>query len=89
MAVTAEPIHDDLTIQDTADLLKISRLQVIKLIETGALHVHRTGEHKRVRLADQMRFKAVQDRASSEAMAELARQGQERACPEFCVRGIA
>lgn len=74
----AEPIHDDLTIQAAADLPKISRPQVVNPIETGALHVHRTGKRKRVRFADLMCFKAVQDCASSEAMAELARQGQER-----------
>jgi excisionase family DNA binding protein len=75
--VTVEPIRDDLTIQDAADLLRISRPQVVKLIETGALPFHRTGNYKRVRFADLMRYKAIQDRASSEAMAELARQGQE------------
>ena len=75
--MTVEPTHDDLTIQDAADLLGLSRLQVNKLIETGALPVHRTGKQKRVRFADLMRIKAVQDRASSEAMGELASQGQE------------
>lgn len=50
---------------------------MVKLIETGALPVHRTGNYKRVRFADLMRYKAVQDRASREAMAELAWQGQE------------
>jgi len=75
--VTVEPIQDDLTIQDAADLLKISRSHLVKLLEAGALHAHRTGNEKRVRFADLMRFKAVQDHASSEAMAELARQGQE------------
>jgi excisionase family DNA binding protein len=75
--VTVEPTHDDLTIQDAADRLRLSPLKVNKLIETGALPVHRTGKPKRIRFADLMRIKAVQDRASSETMAELARQGQE------------
>jgi excisionase family DNA binding protein len=75
--MTVEPMRDDLSIQDAADLLRISRPQVVKLIATGALVVHRTGRHKRVRFADLMRYKAAQERASSEAMAELARQAQE------------
>lgn len=75
--MTVEPTHDDLTIRNAADQLRLSRLQMDKLIETGALPVHRTGKHKRVRFADLMRIKAVQGRASSEAMAELVRQGQE------------
>jgi excisionase family DNA binding protein len=74
--VTVEPTHDNLSNQDAADLPRLSRVQVNKLIETGALPVHRIGKHKRVRFADLMRIKAVQDRASSDAMAELARQGQ-------------
>jgi excisionase family DNA binding protein len=75
--MTVEPTLDDLSIQDAADLLRISRPQVVKLIATGALAFHRTGRHKRVRFADLMRFKADQERASSEATAELARQAQE------------
>ena len=74
--MTVAPIHDDLAIQDAADLLKISRPHLVKLLEAGALHVHQTGKHKRVRFADLMRLKAVQDRASCEAITELTRQGQ-------------
>lgn len=53
--MTVEPTHKDLTIQDAADLLRLSRLQLNKLIETGVLPVHRIGNHKRVPAASSRR----------------------------------
>lgn len=71
------PVQDALTIQQAADLLNVSRPYLLQLIERGDIPAHRTGKHRCVRLAHLMRFKADLDRASNEAMAELARQGQE------------
>jgi len=75
--VKVAPVQDALTIQQAADLLNVSRPYLLQLIERGDIPAHRTGKHRRVRLAHLMRFKADLDRASNEAMAELARQGQE------------
>jgi excisionase family DNA binding protein len=58
-------------------MLNVSRPHLVKLLEDGVLPFHRTGKHRRVRFADLMQYKDVRDRASEEAMAELARQAQE------------
>lgn len=71
------PIHAELTIQEAADLLNVSRLHLVKSLESGALPVQKAGRHRRVRCADLMAFKAASDRASGVAMEELARQAQE------------
>lgn len=76
-AVKVVPIHAELTTQEAADLLNVSRPHVVKLLEDGAVPFHRTGKHRRVRFADLMGFKTAQDRASAQAMGELARQAQE------------
>ncbi|HMO49036.1 MAG TPA: helix-turn-helix domain-containing protein [Rubrivivax sp.] len=76
-AVKVVPIHAELTTQEAADMLNVSRPHLVKLLETGALPFHKTGKHRRVRLADLTSFKAEQDRASTRAMAELAQQAQE------------
>lgn len=75
-AVEVVPIHTELTTQEAADLLNVSRPHLVKLLEAGALPFHKTGKHRRVRFADLMRFKEQRDRTSGQAMAELAQQAQ-------------
>ena len=67
----------ELTTQEAADLLNVSRPHLVKLLEAGALPFHKTGKHRRVRFADLMQYKSVQDRNSELAMEALARQAQE------------
>ncbi|MFT4100493.1 MAG: helix-turn-helix domain-containing protein [Burkholderiaceae bacterium] len=76
-AVKVVPIHAELTTQEAADMLNVSRPHLVKLLEDGALPFHRTGKHRRVRFADLMQFKALRDQASEDAMAALAKQAQE------------
>lgn len=76
-AVKVVPVHAELTTQEAADMLNVSRPHLVKLLEDGVLPFHRTGKHRRVRFADLMQYKDARDRASEEAMAELARQAQE------------
>jgi len=67
----------ELTTQEAADLLNVSRPHLVKLLETNVLPHHKTGKHRRVRFADLMRFKAARDRMSEQAMEALAKQAQE------------
>lgn len=76
-AVKVVPVHAELTTQEAADMLNVSRPHMVKLLEDGALPFHKTGKHRRVRFADLMQFKASRDLASEQAMQELARQAQE------------
>lgn len=76
-AVKVMPVHAELTTQEAADLLNVSRPHLVKLLEANALPYHKTGKHRRVRFADVMRFKAERDQASERAMEALARQAQE------------
>ena len=76
-AVKVVPIHAELTTQEAADLLNVSRPHLVKLLEDGALPYHRTGKHRRVRFADLMQFKTQRDQDSERAMAELVAQAQE------------
>jgi len=76
-AVKVVSIHAELTTQEAADLLNVSRPHLVKLLETHALPHHKTGKHRRVRFADLMTYKRARDLASEGAMAELAQQAQE------------
>lgn len=78
-AVKVIPIHAEVTTQEAADLLNVSRPHVVKLLETGEVPFHKTGKHRRIRFADLMAYKAKRDAKSEAAMAELAKQAQELA----------
>lgn len=75
-AVKVVPVHAELTTQEAADMINVSRPHLVKLLEEGALPHHKTGKHRRVRFADLMKFKAARDEASERAMQELAQQAQ-------------
>lgn len=75
-AVKVVPINAELTIQEAADMLNVSRPHLVKLLEDGVLPFHRTGKHRRVQFADLMQCKNTRDCASKDATAELARQVQ-------------
>lgn len=76
-AVTLIPLHAELTTQEAANLLNISRPHLNKLLERGDLPHHKVGTHRRIRFVDLEEFRAKREAAREAAMVELARQAQE------------
>jgi excisionase family DNA binding protein len=76
-AVTVIPIHAELTTQEAADFLNVSRPHLIRLLEQNKIAYHMVGTHRRVRFEDLMLFKTNEERKRLRAMEELAAQAQE------------
>jgi excisionase family DNA binding protein len=75
-AVTIIPIHAELTTQEAADLINVSRPFLIKQIESGEIPHHKVGRHRRVRFADLMAYKKNIDTARSKVLDELVEESQ-------------
>jgi excisionase family DNA binding protein len=76
-AVTLIPIHAELTTQEAADFLNVSRPHLIRLLEQKKMDFHMVGTHRRIRFEDLMAFKAKLEKSRREAMDELASQAQD------------
>lgn len=76
-AVKVVPIHAELTTQEAADMLNVSRPHLVKLLEEGKLPYTRPSKHRRIKFLDLMNYKEAQDRESEAAMAALSEQAQE------------
>ena len=66
------PVESELTTQEAADMLNVSRPFLIKLLEKGDIPFTTVGRHRRVRAEDLFAYMAERDQARSDALSELA-----------------
>jgi excisionase family DNA binding protein len=76
-AVSIMPKELDLTTQEAAMFLNVSRPHLVKLLEEGQIPFHKVGSHRRIRLDDVVRYKEVRQRNSRTALQALADQAQD------------
>lgn len=75
--VSVVPAHAELTTQQAADLLNVSRPYLIGLLEDGQIKYRKVGKHRRVQAASLLTYLARDDQQRREAANELTRMSQE------------
>ncbi len=76
-AVTLVPIEAEITTQQAADLLNVSRPYVVGLIDKGVLPARKVGNQRRLPLKDVLVYQAEDYAKRLEALAELSALDQE------------
>jgi excisionase family DNA binding protein len=76
-AISLIPINAELTTQEAANMMNVSRPHLVKLLEQEALSFHKVGTHRRIYLKDLLTYMEDNDKARRQSLDDLAALSQE------------
>ena len=76
-SITLIPLNAEISTQQAADMLNVSRPHVVKLLETGEISFRRVGAHRRIALKDLVAYEKRLKENRKEQLRLLAKEAQE------------
>lgn len=76
-AISIVPHQRELTTQEAADILNVSRPHLIKLLEQGEIPYITVGTHRRIRSQDLMKYKEQRDNKRGQLLDKLIEMTEE------------
>lgn len=76
-AISIAPQEQEMTTQQAADILNVSRPYLIKLLEQGEIPCIKVGTHRRIRHQDLVTYKQQRDTKRSNLLDDLIQESQD------------
>lgn len=76
-SITLIPMNKELTTQQAADILNVSRPYFIKLLENGEIPFKKTGTHRKILMKDLMEYRKQRAESRKSKIEELSTFSQE------------
>lgn len=76
-SVAVVTMDRELTTQQAADLLNVSRQYLVRLLDEGRIACRKTGKHRRLRVEDVLAWKAKRDKDRRAGLRELSQLTQD------------
>ena len=76
-AISLIPYHQEISTQEAANLLNVSRPFLVGLLEQNKIPFRKVGAHRRLLLQDLLDYKELIEQSRSQTLDELARLSQD------------
>lgn len=76
-SITLVPSESEISTQQAADMLNVSRPHLVKLLENGNIPFHKAGAHRRIRLTDLVKYQNQLQKEREKQLKFLAQQAQD------------